>query len=55
MPKGSANASKETCPQGHSLTGDNVRISKRATGERRVCRTCVREKAAARYAARARG
>lgn len=50
MPRGDANAAKTHCPSGHALTGDNVRISKRATGERRVCKACVREQAAKRYA-----
>jgi hypothetical protein len=54
MPRGEANAAKERCPQGHPLAGENLRISKRAGGERRVCRACVREDSAARYAARKR-
>jgi hypothetical protein len=54
MPRGEANAAKERCPQGHPLAGENLRISKRAGGERRVCRQCVREDSAARYAARKR-
>lgn len=49
MPRGQANAEKTHCPAGHPLTGDNVRISKRATGERRVCKRCVRESARRRY------
>lgn len=49
MPRGEANAAKTHCPSGHVLAGDNVRISHRSTGERRVCRQCVREDAARRY------
>lgn len=49
MPRGEANALKDECPKGHPLTGANVRISKCKTGERRVCRKCVRIKASERY------
>lgn len=52
MPRGEANAVKTHCPRGHELSGDNVRISQRSTGERRVCKTCVREDAKRRYSER---
>lgn len=50
MPRGEANAQKTHCPRNHPLSGDNVRVSQRASGERRVCKTCVREDAQRRYA-----
>lgn len=52
MPRGEHNALKTHCPNGHPLEGDNLRISQTKTGERRVCKTCVREKAKERYAAK---
>lgn len=39
------------CKRGHPLSGDNLRIQGRANSaaQKRVCRTCVREKAKVRY------
>jgi len=45
MPTGEANAAKTHCPNGHPYSGDNLRIAQCSTGERRVCRQCVRDKA----------
>ncbi len=45
------NAAKESCPQGHPYSGDNLRITPKGY---RVCRTCTRD-AMRRHRARSSG
>jgi hypothetical protein len=41
--RGAMNAVKTHCPQGHPLSGENVKIEHRGNGEMRRCLTCRRE------------
>lgn len=42
---------KESCPQGHEYTEDNIYWREGKTGPTRNCKRCARERSAARYAA----
>jgi hypothetical protein len=46
--RANVNAAKTHCAQGHKYTPENTRRSIGATGPRRDCRTCTRERSAAR-------
>ena len=42
---------KDRCKHGHRFTPENTRLQTRPWGQERVCKTCVRERGAARYRA----